>query len=86
MSRIHEIVTLPPENDKAQSAEVPAEWPSRGEIVFDDVKLQYKYVSFGHGAVPTEPSIFRPDLPHAIRGVSFRVRPGSKIGICGRSG
>ncbi|KAK7692904.1 hypothetical protein QCA50_004540 [Cerrena zonata] len=69
VSRIHEIVTLPAESDKAKSAEVPAEWPSQGEITFDNVKLRYKT-----------------ELPHAIRGVSFQVKPGSKIGICGRSG
>ena len=54
MSRIHEIVTLPPENDKAQSAEVPAEWPSQGEIVFDNVKLQYKYVFLKDSPLQTD--------------------------------
>lgn len=29
---------------------------------------------------------YRPDLPPAVKGVSFTVKPGQRVGICGRSG
>lgn len=29
---------------------------------------------------------YRPDLPPVIQGLSFTVKPGEKIGICGRTG
>jgi ABC-type multidrug transport system fused ATPase/permease subunit len=29
---------------------------------------------------------YRPELPLALRGVSFSVQPGQKLGICGRTG
>lgn len=29
---------------------------------------------------------YRPDLPPVIKGLSFSVRAGEKIGICGRTG
>jgi ABC-type multidrug transport system fused ATPase/permease subunit len=29
---------------------------------------------------------YRPDLPEVLRGVSCTIRPGEKIGVCGRTG
>ncbi|KAJ6583769.1 P-loop containing nucleoside triphosphate hydrolase protein [Mycena sp. CBHHK59/15] len=69
ISRIHEIATLPAEEVSAPPAEAPADWPSRGDLAFEDVQLSY-----------------RADLDPALRGVSFRVKAGQKVGVCGRSG
>lgn len=30
--------------------------------------------------------VYRPGLPHALDGVTFRVQPGEKLGIVGRTG
>lgn len=46
VSRIHEVATLSKEPDRAQLTDAPAEWPSQGEVVFDNVKLRYKFVAF----------------------------------------
>lgn len=29
---------------------------------------------------------YRPDLPPAIKGLSFKIKPGTKVGIVGRTG
>lgn len=40
------------------------------------------------GAIQTVQLVvrYRPDLPPVIKGLSFTVKPGEKIGICGRTG
>lgn len=53
----------------APSAAVPAEWPPRGEVVFDRLVARYA-----------------PHLPPILKGVSFRVAAGSRVGIIGRTG
>ena len=45
------------------------EWPSQGQIEFQDVQLQY-----------------RPDLPLVLKGLTFSINPGEKVGIIGRTG
>ena len=44
-------------------------WPSRGEVVFNDVEMRY-----------------RDDLPLVLKGLSFRINPGEKVGVIGRTG
>ena len=44
VSRIHEVATLLEEPDRAQLSDTPADWPSQGEVIFDNVKLRYKSV------------------------------------------
>lgn len=50
-------------------APVPADWPARGEVVFDRVVARYA----SH-------------LPPILKGISFRVPAGSRVGIIGRTG
>ena len=45
------------------------EWPSKGEIVFNNVFMKY-----------------RQELPHVLKGLSFNIRGGSKVGVIGRTG
>ena len=44
-------------------------WPSKGELLFDDVVMRYR-------------EGFDPVLKH----VSFKVAPGMKVGVVGRTG
>ncbi len=49
--------------------ELPAGWPDRGEVEFENYSTRY-----------------RPGLDLVLRSVSLRVRPGEKVGVCGRTG
>ncbi|CAL1703415.1 unnamed protein product [Somion occarium] len=72
VSRIHEVVSLPPEDTSTStkvSLSVPTNWPSTGEIKFENVQLQYK-----------------PDLSPVLHDISFHVKAGQRVGICGQSG
>lgn len=48
---------------------MPIDWPTKGNIEFQNVTLRYDT-----------------DLDPVIKNVTFGIRAGEKIGICGRSG
>lgn len=50
--------------------EPPADWPYNGKIEFSDMTAIYE-------SAPTQP---------ALRSINLLIRPGEKIGVCGRSG
>jgi ABC-type multidrug transport system fused ATPase/permease subunit len=49
--------------------EVPAKWPSKGEIEFEGVVMPYL-----------------PNHPPVLRGITFSIREGEKVGVVGRTG
>ena len=55
-------------------------WPSRGEIVFENVSLSYRNSGKTHQDEGEEE-----DTP-VLRNLSFTVRGGEKVGIVGRTG
>ncbi|KAJ7151958.1 P-loop containing nucleoside triphosphate hydrolase protein [Mycena filopes] len=70
ISRIHEIATLPKEEDAlATTDDFTDILVSAPSITLKEVHLRYM-----------------PELPDAISDVSFHISRGQKIGICGRSG
>ncbi|KAJ3496732.1 hypothetical protein NLG97_g2449 [Lecanicillium saksenae] len=52
---------------------LPAAWPSRGEVVFDNVVARYNVDN-------------KTKQPAVLHGVQLRIEPGKKIGIMGRTG
>ncbi|CAG7855058.1 Canalicular multispecific organic anion transporter 1 AltName: Full=ATP-binding cassette sub-family C member 2 [Serendipita indica DSM 11827] len=60
---------LPQEAPPTTKADPDQNWPDKGAISFNDVKMAY-----------------RPGLPLVLHGITFDVKPGEKIGICGRTG
>ncbi|KAK2953702.1 putative Multidrug resistance-associated protein 1 [Blattamonas nauphoetae] len=53
----------------ASSVSPPPEWPSVGNVNFENVTFRY-----------------RPGLPFVLQNVSFAVKGGETIGVCGRTG
>ncbi|KAJ7268006.1 P-loop containing nucleoside triphosphate hydrolase protein [Mycena rebaudengoi] len=77
VSRIHEIASLPKENDPAEVSDEkkvfektpPSDSTPHGAVTFRNVRLRYQ-----------------DDLDFAIDDISFEAPAGYKIGICGRTG
>jgi len=90
VQRIREVCLIAPEEDTGSKAGLSKltqkeSWPSKGSVVFQDVSLKYKYVYrllFG-----VELNLYlRAELEPALRSLSFKIKPGQKVGICGRTG
>lgn len=65
--RILEFTDL--ETETQGGIEVPAEWPSTGNIVVEDMVVRYSH-----------------DSPSILKGLSFSVKDGERVGIVGRTG
>ncbi|XP_061381499.1 probable multidrug resistance-associated protein lethal(2)03659 isoform X2 [Danaus plexippus] len=88
VERILEYIKLPAEHpvepdSRALKNEHPgfdfSKWPSEGEIVFENVSLEYEKPPKSDGKAETEPAF-------AIRGVNFKIRAGEKVAVVGRTG
>ncbi|XP_026483482.2 probable multidrug resistance-associated protein lethal(2)03659 [Vanessa tameamea] len=93
VERILEYTNLPPEKPvepdvKALKTEHPnldfETWPNTGEIVFENVSLEYEKTP--KKEQPIEFGVKLEEPAYAIRDVSFRIRPGEKVAVVGRTG
>ncbi|VVC96830.1 unnamed protein product [Leptidea sinapis] len=87
VERILEYTSLPPEkpvdpDETALKNEHPGldfnSWPSKGEILFEDVSLEYEKPP-KRDKEEHLPKI--EETPYAIRGVNFVIRPGEKVAV-----
>ncbi|CAH2056105.1 unnamed protein product, partial [Iphiclides podalirius] len=94
VERILEYTNLPPESpvdvdEKALKAEHPTldfdKWPSKGEIVFEDVSLEYEKPPKKEQERP-QPAPRVEEPAYAIKGVNFRVEAAEKVAVVGRTG
>ena len=69
VEKARKMAELEEEMEPRQPIDVLKSWPSKGEIIFDDVVMSYL-----------------PGKPPVLKGVSFSIRPGEKIGVVGRTG
>ncbi|XP_045770149.1 probable multidrug resistance-associated protein lethal(2)03659 isoform X1 [Maniola jurtina] len=60
-------------------------WPNQGEIIFDDVSLEYEKPP-KQKEQHSESGIKLDEPAFAIRGVNFTIRPGEKVAVVGRTG
>ncbi|KAK2964796.1 Multidrug resistance-associated protein [Blattamonas nauphoetae] len=67
--RVQFYSTNLPQETSVNSISPPKEWPSVGNVNFENVTFRY-----------------RPGLPFVLRNVSFAVKGGETIGVCGRTG
>ncbi|TLD08849.1 uncharacterized protein PgNI_07785 [Pyricularia grisea] len=73
VDRIRDCVeTVPSEEDESRLVQPPAEWPARGHLEFRHVTAGYT----SKDGVTTE----------VIQDLTFRVKPGQKVWLCGRTG
>ncbi|KAK7050729.1 P-loop containing nucleoside triphosphate hydrolase protein [Favolaschia claudopus] len=93
LSRIHELATLPKEEDVAETRPItglssPVEKPSLEKEQETEKEKEKEAKQVIHGAVEFRDVRLRYELekPPAVNGVSFSVAAGQKIGICGRTG
>ncbi|CAH0712839.1 unnamed protein product, partial [Brenthis ino] len=93
VERIMEYTNLPAEKPvepdmKAIKLQHPnldfEQWPNQGEIVFEDVSLEYERPP--KNDQPSESGIKLDEPNYAIRGVNFTIRPGEKVAVVGRTG
>lgn len=68
VERMMNYTDLPEEPPHYKEKDVP-NWPSKGEIEFNDVKFRY-----------------REGLDLTLKGLTFKIKAGEKVGCCGRTG
>ncbi|KAG7295682.1 hypothetical protein JYU34_021965 [Plutella xylostella] len=99
VERILEYTNLPAEGPMEPDPQLKTnhpdvdldKWPSKGEIVFEDVYLEYESPPKQAGNKDESPkdelAKSVPDQPnYAIKGVSFRIQPAEKVAVVGRTG
>lgn len=69
VSEARVMSNLEAEHQPVQEVNMPAKWPSKGEITFEDVVMPYL-----------------PNHPPVLRGISFSIHEGEKVGVVGRTG
>ncbi|XP_013177157.1 PREDICTED: probable multidrug resistance-associated protein lethal(2)03659 isoform X1 [Papilio xuthus] len=97
VERILEYTNLPAEHPvdvdenllKAENPNLDFDtWPNKGEIVFEDVSVEYEKPprkEGGAGGVGVVGEVAE-EVQYAVRGVSFSVAAGEKVAVVGRTG
>lgn len=102
VERLSQYTFLPSEAPYVVPASraAPEGWPSKGAIVFNDLKMRYRPVSqqwarsawaarLGYSQQRCSLAFLCcavQELPWILKGVSCSIQPREKIGICGRTG
>lgn len=95
VSRIQEVVELPPEEERKDQRAVPLLIEDPDDKHYDegssDTKglgkgIELDWISSGSIQFQHVYLKYKPDLPPALKDVSFRVQGGQKVGIVGRTG
>ena len=83
----HRPLLMPPPSVLSRwTQQVPLPHGKREEGRRDAIEPPATWPSGGHVSFDGVWLKYRPDLQPVLRGLSFAVRPGEKIGICGRTG
>ncbi|KAM3534059.1 hypothetical protein MY4038_002712 [Beauveria bassiana] len=71
LSRVRSFVTETPTETEKDTRSLPQDWPSRGEVLLENVSARYRNAT---------------DEPYVVKNVSITINPGQKLGITGRTG
>ncbi|OAA43529.1 ABC transporter [Beauveria brongniartii RCEF 3172] len=71
LSRVRSFVTETPTETEKDTCGLPQDWPSRGEVLLENVSARYRNET---------------DEPYVVKNVSITINPGQKLGITGRTG
>ncbi|KAM3442495.1 hypothetical protein MY4824_001089 [Beauveria thailandica] len=71
LSRVRSFVTETPTETEKDTCSLPKDWPSRGEVLLENVSARYRNET---------------DEPYVVKNVSLTINPGQKFGITGRTG
>lgn len=71
VERVQEYIELPKQAERALSI----------KSAVDQDWLTHGSISFNHASAR-----YKPDLPLAMKDVTLSIKPGQKVGICGRTG
>jgi ATP-binding cassette subfamily C (CFTR/MRP) protein 1 len=64
----------------------PPSWPERGEIQFQNVTAEYKYVTTATYPLADRSNIARRPHEPVLNNVTLSIEAGQKVGVCGRTG
>ncbi|OAA70783.1 ABC transporter [Akanthomyces lecanii RCEF 1005] len=73
LARLRNFIRDTPTERKAGAVDLPESWPSRGEVLFENVAARYKLDD-------------KTEQPAVLQDINLRIEPGKKIGIMGRTG
>ncbi|KAJ4155490.1 hypothetical protein LMH87_000731 [Akanthomyces muscarius] len=73
LARLRNFIRDTPTERKAGAVDLPESWPSRGEVLFENVAARYKLDD-------------KTEQPVVLQDINLRIEPGKKIGIMGRTG
>ncbi|ATY62777.1 ABC transporter [Cordyceps militaris] len=73
LSRLRNFLRNTPTEQRGKAADLPENWPSRGEVLFDNVTARYKLD-------------YKTEQAAVLQGIHLQIDSGKKIGIVGRSG
>ncbi|KAM3556139.1 hypothetical protein ARSEF4850_005661 [Beauveria asiatica] len=71
LSRVRSFVRETPIETEKDTCSLPKDWPSRGEVLLENVSARYRNET---------------DEPYVVKNVSLTINPGQKFGITGRTG
>lgn len=88
LSRLREFLTHTPVEPQVPPKDLPPNWPDRGTVEFKNVSARYRYeFSCYFPWISQQPlTICSDETPEALKDISLSIKPGTKVGITGRTG
>jgi ATP-binding cassette subfamily C (CFTR/MRP) protein 1 len=90
VERMEQYTTIPPEAPEVTAHRPASNWPSEGNVKFENIQLRYReglFCSLTLSLSKLNPNFYTfPGLELVLRGITADIRPREKIGVVGRTG